>query len=48
MSGNGTFYIEDEKIYVKENSCIRIPIGSLHSIKADKPMQFFYFGVATN
>ena len=48
MSGDGTFYIEDEKIYVEENSCIRIPIGSLHSIKANTPMQFFYFGVATN
>jgi hypothetical protein len=48
MNSNGAFFIEDEKIYVKENSCIGISIGSLHSIKAETPMQFFYLGVATN
>ena len=48
LSGNGTFYIEDENINAIENSCIRIPVGFLHSIKANTYMKFFYFGVAVN
>lgn len=48
LSGNGIFHIEDEKINVKENSCIRIPLGFSHSIKANTQMKFLYFGVATN
>jgi mannose-6-phosphate isomerase-like protein (cupin superfamily) len=48
LSGNGIFYIEDENVNAIENSCIRIPVGFLHSIKANTEMKLFYFGVALN
>ncbi len=48
ISGNGTFYIGDEIFHVENNTCIRVPAGFLHSIKANIDLHFYYFGVATN